>query len=116
MRAGMPVDQDEARGCPTVFAADEALWVVAVLVVHLEGAGHVRPPGSAGALAGRVSQGVIKRDFPCVGLDRQAWFDTSFDGPARVSPDEDRGVPTCTPDAEAFLTTGWRGSILTSDA
>ena len=71
MRAGMPADQGEVRGCLTVFAADEALWVVAVLVVHLEGAGHLRPPGSAGALAGRVSQDVIGWDFPHVGLGRQ---------------------------------------------
>jgi len=28
MRAGMPADQDEVRGCLTVFAADEAPWVV----------------------------------------------------------------------------------------
>ena len=28
MRAGMPADQDEVRGCLTVFAADEALRLV----------------------------------------------------------------------------------------
>ncbi len=58
-RAGMPADKEEVRGCLTVFAVDEALCSVAVLVVHSEEAGHVRPPGSAGALAGRVSQYAI---------------------------------------------------------
>ncbi len=55
----MPADKEEVRGCLTVFAVDEALCSVAVLVVHSEEAGHVRPPGSAGALAGRVSQYAI---------------------------------------------------------
>jgi len=71
MRAGMPADQDEVRGCLMVFAADEALCLVGVLVVRLERAGHLRPPGSAGALAGRASQDVIGWDFPHVGLGRQ---------------------------------------------
>jgi hypothetical protein len=35
IRAGMTADQDQVRGCLTVFAADEALRLVGVLVVRV---------------------------------------------------------------------------------
>jgi hypothetical protein len=37
-------------------------------------------PGSAGALAGKVSQGATEWNFPQVSLNRQAWTGTSHDG------------------------------------
>jgi len=64
IRAGMTADQDQVRGCLTVFAADEALWVVAVLVVHLEGAGHVRPPWDRGRPRRQGFTGCNRVRFP----------------------------------------------------
>ena len=70
--ARTPADQQEVRECPTMFAVDETPSVVEVPVVHPVGAGHVRPPGSAGALAGRISQDAIEWDFPHFRLSQQA--------------------------------------------
>ena len=92
--------RDSVREYPPMFVVAPAMrgcesgraWV-RIRPVHHDASIHVTPtPGSAGALAGRVSQGVTQSDFPNISLIRPAVPGRCHDATIYVAPPGSAGA------------------------